>query len=169
MTQRLAKQRHLHLLWTWFEQLEDTSYDLYLPYSPYVLLLQLGKRESSLGLMQKTCLQASEHSSRIFLAYKGGNATDLLNQGDYREAAGQSQISFDTSISSGTFIYHAVDCRSQTVNDQVPFAEISTLGKNIAFQKIDQVAELISSKKSFAKGWVSQNNDMVEKEVYNEL
>ncbi|GKA86887.1 putative retrotransposon protein [Tanacetum coccineum] len=57
------------------------------------------------------------------------------------ESSGTKSDKHDTSISSGTFITHAVDADIRPVNDQVPFAEAGFL----------------------------KTNDMVEKEVYNEL
>ncbi|GJS41232.1 hypothetical protein Tco_0566275 [Tanacetum coccineum] len=94
---------------TWFEQLETHLYDLYLLNSPYAvdafkpafrsffgeehqtfklkmfhnldqLRLQL-ERENLHGVNAKTCLQALRTQFKEFLASKGVNATDLLNQG----------------------------------------------------------------------------------------
>ncbi|GJR94076.1 retrovirus-related pol polyprotein from transposon TNT 1-94 [Tanacetum coccineum] len=108
LTQRLAKQRH-SICMTWFEQLETHLYDLYLLNSPYAvdafkpafrsffgeehqtfklkmfhnldqLRLQL-ERENLHGVNAKTCLQALRTQFKEFLASKGVNATDLLNQG----------------------------------------------------------------------------------------
>ncbi|GJZ80026.1 hypothetical protein Tco_0644863 [Tanacetum coccineum] len=108
LTQRLAKQRHSNCM-TWVEQLETHLYDLYLLNSPYAvdafkpafrsffgeehqtfklkmfhnldqLRLQL-ERENLHGVNAKTCLQALRTQFKEFLASKGVNATDLLNQG----------------------------------------------------------------------------------------
>ncbi|GJX97615.1 hypothetical protein Tco_0353413 [Tanacetum coccineum] len=108
LTQRLAKQRH-SICMTWFEQLETHLHDLYLLNSPYAvdafkpafcsffgdehqtfklkmfhnldqLRLQL-ERENLHGVNAKTCLQALRTQFKGFLASKGVNATDLLNQG----------------------------------------------------------------------------------------
>ncbi|GJU47134.1 hypothetical protein Tco_1204400 [Tanacetum coccineum] len=108
LTQRLAKQRHSNCM-TWFEQLETHLHDLYLLNSPYAvdafkpafrsffgeehqtfklkmfhnldqLRLQL-ERENLHGVNAKTCLQALKTQFKEFLASKGVNATDLLNQG----------------------------------------------------------------------------------------
>ncbi|GJX24308.1 hypothetical protein Tco_0228753 [Tanacetum coccineum] len=108
LTQRLAKQRH-SICMTWFEQLETHLHDLYLLNSPYAvdafkpafrsffgeehqtfklkmfhnldqLRLQL-ERENLHGVNAKTCLQALRTQFKEFLASKGVNATDLLNQG----------------------------------------------------------------------------------------
>ncbi|GJT12956.1 hypothetical protein Tco_0859998 [Tanacetum coccineum] len=108
LTQRLAKQRHSNCM-TWFEQLETHLHDLYLLNSPYAvdafkpafrsffgeehqtfklkmfhnldqLRLQL-ERENLYGVNEKTCLQALRTQFKEFLASKGVNATDLLNQG----------------------------------------------------------------------------------------
>ncbi|GJV14322.1 hypothetical protein Tco_1359645 [Tanacetum coccineum] len=108
LTQRLAKQRH-SICMTWFEQLETHLHDLYLLNSPYMQLsikpafrsffgeehqtfklkmfhnldqlrLQL-ERENLHGVNAKTCLQALRTQFKEFLASKGVNATDLLNQG----------------------------------------------------------------------------------------
>ncbi|GJS61186.1 hypothetical protein Tco_0655970 [Tanacetum coccineum] len=94
---------------TWFEQLETHLHDLYLLNSPYAvdafkpafrsffgkehqtfklkmfhnldqLRLQL-ERENLHGVNAKTCLQALRTQFKEFLASKGVNATDLLNQG----------------------------------------------------------------------------------------
>ncbi|GJX51303.1 retrovirus-related pol polyprotein from transposon TNT 1-94 [Tanacetum coccineum] len=107
LTQRLAKQRHSNCM-TWFEQLETHLHDLYLLNSPYAvdafkpafrsffgeehqtfklkmfhnldqLRLQL-ERENLHGVNAKTCLQALRTQFKEFLASKGVNATDLLNQ-----------------------------------------------------------------------------------------
>ncbi|GKD82268.1 hypothetical protein Tco_1349107, partial [Tanacetum coccineum] len=106
--ERLAKTRHSNCL-TWVEQLETHLYDLYLLNSPYAvdafkpafrsffgeehqtfklkmfhnldqLRLQL-ERENLHGVNAKTCLQALRTQFKEFLASKGVNATDLLNQG----------------------------------------------------------------------------------------
>ncbi|GJW47096.1 hypothetical protein Tco_0078742 [Tanacetum coccineum] len=79
LTQRLAKQRHSNCM-TWVEQLETHLHDLYLLNSPYALRLQL-ERENLHGVNAKTCLQALRTQFKEFLASKGVNATDLLNQG----------------------------------------------------------------------------------------
>ncbi|GJV42564.1 hypothetical protein Tco_1421004 [Tanacetum coccineum] len=108
LTQRLSKQRH-SICMTWFEQLETHLHDLYLLNSPYAvdafkpafcsffgdehqtfklkmfhnldqLRLQL-ERENLHGVNAKTCLQALRTQFKEFLASKGVNATDLLNQG----------------------------------------------------------------------------------------
>ncbi|GJT25610.1 hypothetical protein Tco_0895547 [Tanacetum coccineum] len=108
LTQRLAKQRH-SICMTWFEQLETHLHDLYLLNSPYAvdafkpafrsffgeehqtfklkmfhnldqLRLQL-ERENLHGVNAKTCLQALRTQFKEFLASKGVNTTDLLNQG----------------------------------------------------------------------------------------
>ncbi|GJU86810.1 hypothetical protein Tco_1294356, partial [Tanacetum coccineum] len=108
LTQRLSKQRH-SICMTWFEQLETHLHDLYLLNSPYAvdafkpafcsffgdehqtfklkmfhnldqLRLQL-ERENLHGVNAKTCLQALRTQFKGFLASKGVNATDLLNQG----------------------------------------------------------------------------------------
>ncbi|GJZ00880.1 hypothetical protein Tco_0518309 [Tanacetum coccineum] len=78
LTQRLAKQRHSHCL-TWVEQLETHLYDLYLLNSPYAAYKL--ERENLHGVNAKTCLQALRTQFKEFLASKGVNATDLLNQG----------------------------------------------------------------------------------------
>ncbi|GJR65165.1 hypothetical protein Tco_0011230 [Tanacetum coccineum] len=103
-----TKQRH-SICMTWFEQLETHLHDLYLLNSPYAvdafkpafrsffgeehqtfklkmfhnldqLRLQL-ERENLHGVNAKTCLQALRTQFKGFLASKGVNATDLLNQG----------------------------------------------------------------------------------------
>ncbi|GJR02708.1 putative reverse transcriptase domain-containing protein [Tanacetum coccineum] len=108
LTQWLAKQRHSNCM-TWVEQLETHLHDLYLLNSPYAvdafklafcsffgdehqtfklkmfhnldqLRLQL-ERENLHGVNAKTCLQALRTQFKEFLASKGVNATDLLNQG----------------------------------------------------------------------------------------
>ncbi|GJS85625.1 hypothetical protein Tco_0752166 [Tanacetum coccineum] len=108
LTQRLAKQRH-SICMTWFEQLETHLHDLYLLNSPYAvdafkpafrsffgeehqtfklkmfhnldqLRLQL-ERENLHGVNAKTCLQALRTQFKEFVASKGVNATNLLNQG----------------------------------------------------------------------------------------
>ncbi|GJT49210.1 hypothetical protein Tco_0975367 [Tanacetum coccineum] len=105
---RKTKERHSNCM-TWFEQLETHLHDLYLLNSPYAvdafkpafrsffgeehqtfklkmfhnldqLRLQL-ERENLHGVNAKTCLQALRTQFKEFLASKGVNATDLLNQG----------------------------------------------------------------------------------------
>ncbi|GJV53773.1 hypothetical protein Tco_1449514 [Tanacetum coccineum] len=98
---------------TWFEQLETHLHDLYLLNSPYVvdafkpafrviyfvkikqdfqieevhnldqLKLQL-ERANLHGVNAKTCLQALKTQFKEFIASKGVNGTDLLNQGGQR-------------------------------------------------------------------------------------
>ncbi|GJV93435.1 hypothetical protein Tco_1541248 [Tanacetum coccineum] len=346
LTQRLSKQRH-SICMTWFEQLETHLHDLYLLNSPYAvdafkpafcsffgdehqtfklkmfhnldqLRLQL-ERENLHGVNAKTCLQALRTQFKEFLASKGVNATDLLNQGwqqdfedftrcepsAYRrellenldtleavihkavitygrlqllsqdvqinpvqavddrlivskssgiesennnalsksvnetqlqqheslvtesttveanlttdvkaldagsvitESSGTKSDKHDTSISSGTFITHAVDADIRPVNDQVPFAEVQlTAQHNVLANEqqhteqsepnydtyllekgdsnttsdstnmchrggeIDQDAEHDQVKSPLLKAEFLKTNDMVEKEVYNEL
>ncbi|GJX10919.1 hypothetical protein Tco_0200778 [Tanacetum coccineum] len=132
LTQRLAKQRHSNCM-TWFEQLETHLHDLYLLNSPYAvdafkpafrsffgeehqtfklkmfhnldqLRLQL-ERENLHGVNAKTCLQALRTQFKEFLASKGVNATDLLNQGwqqdfeDFTRYLSCNLVSTDVSYS----------------------------------------------------------------------
>ncbi|GJU88620.1 hypothetical protein Tco_1301043 [Tanacetum coccineum] len=79
LTQRLAKQRHSHCL-TWVEQLETHLYDLYLLNSPYAV--DAFKHQHSLiSLVKEHQLSLKITQFKEFLASKGVNATDLLNQG----------------------------------------------------------------------------------------
>ncbi|GJX57645.1 hypothetical protein Tco_0287542 [Tanacetum coccineum] len=74
-----------------------------------------------------------------------------------------SFISLDehiTSNSSGTYITHVVDADIRLVNDQVSSAEGG---------EIDQDAEQDQVKSTLLKAEFLKTNDMVEKEVYNEL
>ncbi|GKD34187.1 hypothetical protein Tco_1249696 [Tanacetum coccineum] len=97
LTQRLAKQRH-SICMTWFEQLETHLHDLYLLNSPYAVdafkpafCSFFGEEHQTFklkmfhnldhGVNAKTCLQALRTQFKEFLALKGVNATDLLNQG----------------------------------------------------------------------------------------
>ncbi|GJZ09018.1 hypothetical protein Tco_0543301 [Tanacetum coccineum] len=80
LTQRLSKQRH-SICMAWFEQLETHLHDLYLLNSPYALGYNLKERNLVHGVNAKTCLQALRTQFKGFLASKGVNATDLLNQG----------------------------------------------------------------------------------------
>ncbi|GJZ52244.1 hypothetical protein Tco_0606759, partial [Tanacetum coccineum] len=88
----------------------------------------------------------------------------------------------DTSSSSRTYITHAVDADIRPVNDQVPFAEVPlTAQHNVLANEqqhteqsetrgeIDQDAEQYQAKSPLLKAEFLKMNDMVEKEVYNEL
>ncbi|GJT50449.1 hypothetical protein Tco_0976606 [Tanacetum coccineum] len=81
----------------------------------------------------------------------------------------------DTSSNSGTYITHAVDANIRPVNDQVPFAEVDINttpdSTNMCHRggEIDQDAEQYQAKSPLLKAEFLKTNDMVEKEVYNEL
>ncbi|GJW85175.1 hypothetical protein Tco_0158320 [Tanacetum coccineum] len=79
LTQRLAKQRHSICL-TWFEQLETHLYDLYLRNSPYAVDAFKPAFRSFFGEEHQT-FKLKITQFKEFLASKGVNATDLLNQG----------------------------------------------------------------------------------------
>ncbi|GJR65779.1 hypothetical protein Tco_0011844 [Tanacetum coccineum] len=80
-----------------------------------------------------------------------------------------------TSSSSVTYITHVVDADIRPVNDQVSSAEVdsnTTLDStNISHKggEIDQDAEQDQVKSTLLKAEFLKMNDMVEKEVYNEL
>ncbi|GJV99659.1 hypothetical protein Tco_1554911 [Tanacetum coccineum] len=197
------------------------------------LRLQL-ERENLHGVNAKTCLQALRTQFKEFLASKGVNATDLLNQGwqqdferglyallelvllsqdvqinpvqavddrlivskssgiesknnnalsksvnetqlqQHENAAGQSLDKHDTSIVPADFYTLAV-VRYRPVNVQVPFAEgdsnTTSDSTNMCHRggEIDQDAELYQAKSPLLKAGFLKTNDMVEKEVYNEL
>ncbi|GKB11821.1 hypothetical protein Tco_0845744 [Tanacetum coccineum] len=85
LTQRLAKQRHSNCM-TWFEQLETHLHDLYLLNSPYVVDAFKPAFRSFFGKEHQTFKLKMFHNLdqtqfKEFLASKGVNATDLLNQG----------------------------------------------------------------------------------------
>ncbi|GJS34224.1 retrovirus-related pol polyprotein from transposon TNT 1-94 [Tanacetum coccineum] len=72
-------------------------------------------RENLHGVNAKTCLQALRTQFKEFLASKGVNATDLLNQVDaglvVTESSGTKPDKQDTSSSSGNYTTQAVDGR----------------------------------------------------------
>ncbi|GKB61983.1 hypothetical protein Tco_0918169 [Tanacetum coccineum] len=70
------------------------------------------------------------------------------------ECSGTKSDKHDTSSSSRTYITHAVDANIRPVDDQVPFAED---------------AKQYQAKSPLLKAEFLKTNDMVEKEVYNEL
>ncbi|GJS53585.1 hypothetical protein Tco_0626947 [Tanacetum coccineum] len=76
------------------------------------------------------------------------------------ECSGTKSDEHITSSSSGTYITHVVDVDIRPVNDQVPSAEGG---------EIDQDAEEDQVKSPLLKARFLKTNDMVEKEVYNEL
>ncbi|GKC02131.1 hypothetical protein Tco_0993741 [Tanacetum coccineum] len=81
--------------------------------------------------VMKTQLQ-QQHESLVTKEYNNGAkllTTDVkaLDVGSViTESSGTKSDKHDTSISSGTFITHAVDADIRPVNDQVPFAEAKT-------------------------------------------
>ncbi|GJT22692.1 hypothetical protein Tco_0892629 [Tanacetum coccineum] len=91
------------------------------------------------------------------------------------ESKGTEYGKHDTSSSSGTYITHAVDADIRPVNDQVPFAEVDSNttpdSTNMCHRggEIDQDAEQYQAKSPLLKAEFLKTNDMVEKEVYNEL
>ncbi|GJS69443.1 retrovirus-related pol polyprotein from transposon TNT 1-94 [Tanacetum coccineum] len=80
-----------------------------------------------------------------------------------------------TSISSGTYITHVVDADIRLVNDQVPSAEVDSNtipdSTNMCHMggEIDQNVKHDQVKSPLLKAEFLKTNDMVEKEVYNEL
>ncbi|GJY11091.1 hypothetical protein Tco_0379276 [Tanacetum coccineum] len=91
------------------------------------------------------------------------------------ESSGTKSDKHDTSSSSGTYITHAVDADIRPVNDQVPFAEVDSNttpdSTNMCHRggEIDQDAKQYQAKSPLLKAEFLKTNDMVEKEVYNEL
>ncbi|GJS49804.1 hypothetical protein Tco_0599925 [Tanacetum coccineum] len=83
LTQRLAKQRHsicmTCIIRSFFGE-EHQTFKLKMYHNLDQLRLQL-ERENLHGVNAKTCLQALRTQFKEFLASKGVNATDLLNQG----------------------------------------------------------------------------------------
>ncbi|GKA30876.1 hypothetical protein Tco_0717181 [Tanacetum coccineum] len=81
----------------------------------------------------------------------------------------------DTSSNLRTYITHDVDADIRLVNDQVPFAEVDSNttpdSTNMCHRggEIDQDAEHDQVKSPLLKAEFLKTNDMVEKEVYNEL
>ncbi|GKA77823.1 hypothetical protein Tco_0784360 [Tanacetum coccineum] len=142
LTQRLAKQRH-SICMTWFEQLETHLHDLYLLNSPYAvdafkpafcsffgeehqtfklkmfhnldqLRLQL-ERENLHGVNAKTCLQALRTQFKEFLASKGVNATDLLNQENELNALKENGSQLHDEILHEHQIKSSVKMQSQDI------------------------------------------------------
>ncbi|GJZ17505.1 hypothetical protein Tco_0553628 [Tanacetum coccineum] len=91
------------------------------------------------------------------------------------ECSGTKSDKHDTSSSSRTYITHAVDADIRLVNDQVPFAEVDSKTTpdltNMCHKggEIDQDVEQYQAKSPLLKAEFLKTNDMVEKEVYNEL
>ncbi|GJZ03699.1 retrovirus-related pol polyprotein from transposon TNT 1-94 [Tanacetum coccineum] len=91
------------------------------------------------------------------------------------ECSGTKSYEHITSSSLGTYITHVVDADIRPVNDQVPSAEVDSNttpdSKNICHRggEIDQDAEHDQVKSPLLKTEFLKTNDMVEKEVYNEL
>ncbi|GJV24277.1 hypothetical protein Tco_1376972 [Tanacetum coccineum] len=91
------------------------------------------------------------------------------------ECSGTKSYEHITSSSLGTYITHVVDADIRPVNDQVPSAEVDSNttpdSKNICHRggEIDQDAEHNQVKSPLLKTEFLKTNDMVEKEVYNEL
>ncbi|GKA55613.1 hypothetical protein Tco_0754685 [Tanacetum coccineum] len=91
------------------------------------------------------------------------------------KSSGTKSDKHDTSSSSRTYITHAVDADIRPVNDQVPFVEVDSNttpdSTNMCHRggEIDQDAEQYQAKSPLLKAEFLKTNDMVEKEVYNEL
>nr|GEX46387.1 hypothetical protein [Tanacetum cinerariifolium] len=91
------------------------------------------------------------------------------------ECSGTKLDEHITSSCSGTYITHVVDADIRPVNDQEPSVEVdsnTTLDStNMCHRggEIDQDAEQNQGKSSLLKAEFLKTNDMVEKEVYNEL
>ncbi|GKD62036.1 hypothetical protein Tco_1299545 [Tanacetum coccineum] len=91
------------------------------------------------------------------------------------ESSGTKSDKYNTSSNSGTYITHDVDAYIRPVNDQVPFAEVDSNttpdSTNMCHRggEIDQDAEHDQVKSPLLKAEFLKTNDMVEKEVYNEL
>ncbi|GJS58198.1 hypothetical protein Tco_0652982 [Tanacetum coccineum] len=91
------------------------------------------------------------------------------------ECSGIKSDEHTTSSSSGTYITHFVDADIRLVNDQVPSVDVdsNTTPDSINMchrgGEINQDAEQDQVKSPLLKAEFLKTNDMVEKEVYNEL
>nr|GEZ52333.1 hypothetical protein [Tanacetum cinerariifolium] len=91
------------------------------------------------------------------------------------ECSGTKSDEHITSSCSGTYITHVVDADIRPVNDQEPSVEVdsnTTLNStNMCHRggEINQDAEQNQGKSSLLKAEFLKTNEMVEKEVYNEL
>nr|GEV89516.1 hypothetical protein [Tanacetum cinerariifolium] len=91
------------------------------------------------------------------------------------ECSGTKSDEHITSSSSGTYITHVVDANIRPVNDQEPSVEIDSNTTpdltNMCHRggEIDQDVEQYQVKSPLLKVEFLKTNDMVEKEVYNEL
>ncbi|GJT08114.1 hypothetical protein Tco_0842576 [Tanacetum coccineum] len=157
--------------------------------------LQL-ERENLMGLIQDLS-SSTQTQSKEFLASKrvqqwssepGGNKTSKTSRAlqsqdvqinpvqavDDKSSRTKSD-KHDTSSNLRTYITHDVDADIRLVNDQVPFAEVDSNttpdSTNMCHRggEIDQDAEHDQVKSPLLKAEFLKTNDMVEKEVYNEL
>ncbi|GJU49614.1 hypothetical protein Tco_1219169 [Tanacetum coccineum] len=105
------------------------------------------------------------------------------------ESSGTKSDKHDTSISSGTFITHAVDADIRPVNDQVPFAEVQLTAQHNVLANEQQHTEQSepnydtyllekgdsnttsdsTNTDALLKTELLKTKDMVDKEIYNEL
>ncbi|GJU99210.1 hypothetical protein Tco_1328481 [Tanacetum coccineum] len=215
LTQRLVKQRHSHCMACLslilvvksiiLTQIEEVPLD--------EIQLQSGIESENNNALSKSVneTQLQQHESLVTesTTVEANLTTDVkaLDAGSViTESSGTKSDKHDTSISSGTFITHAVDADIRPVNDQVPFAEVQlTAQHNVLANEqqhteqsepnydtyllekgdsnttsdstnmchrggeIDQDAELYQAKSPLLKAGFLKTNDMVEKEVYNEL
>ncbi|GJY84578.1 hypothetical protein Tco_0497954 [Tanacetum coccineum] len=92
------------------------------------------------------------------------------------ECSGTKSDEHITSCSSGTYITHVVDADIRLVNDQVPYVEVHlTAQHNVLANEQQQLINLNQNteqdqvKSPLLKDEFLKTNDMVEKDVYNEL
>ncbi|GJR14764.1 hypothetical protein Tco_0797416 [Tanacetum coccineum] len=157
--QRYSQNKRHSICMTWFEQLETHLYDLYLLNSPYVvdafkpafrsffgeehqtfklkmfhnldqLRLQL-ERENLHGVNAKTCLQALRTQFKEFLASKGVNATDLLNQGwqqDFEYFTRCESSAYRQSENHNAFSKSEIETQMQRQEEKVNMREAVDAG-----------------------------------------
>ncbi|GKB38178.1 hypothetical protein Tco_0883120, partial [Tanacetum coccineum] len=188
LTQRLAKQRHSHCM-AWFEQLETHLHDLYLNSSSHAvdafkpafhslfgeehqtfrlkmfhnldqLRLQL-ERENLHGVNAKTCLQALRTQFKEFLASKGVNATDLLNQGwqqDFEDFTRCEPSAYRRELLENLDTLEAVIHKAV-----ITYGRLQLLSQDVQINPVQAVDDrLIVSKSS---GIESENNNALSKSV----
>ncbi|GJR45349.1 hypothetical protein Tco_1313452 [Tanacetum coccineum] len=173
LTQRLIKQRHSHCM-AWFKHLEAHLRDLYLNSSSHAIDAFKPAFHSLFGEEHLTfrlkILQLQSQDVQInsvqavddILIISKSSWIESKNKNALGKSVNETQLQQHKSLVTG-------------VNDQVPFVEVDNNttpdSTNMCHRggEIDQDAEQYQAKSPLLKAEFLKTNDMVEKEVYNEL
>ncbi|GJR62792.1 hypothetical protein Tco_1504954 [Tanacetum coccineum] len=156
---------------------EHQTFRLKMFYNLDQLRLQLEK-ENLHEVKAKTCLEVLRTHFKEFFAPKGVNSSDHLNQcwqQDFEEYTLCDPKTYRRDLLETLDTLDAVIHRADPVNDQVPFPEVDSNttpdSTNMSHRgrEIDQDAEQDQVKNPLLNTEFLKTNDMVEKEVYNDL